>query len=154
MSSLITNPAIRSLIRGILVWAPLWISTTAIFGSLGLVYVLLFKQDTYLASQALLVRDEATGAVMRLGRFQSQAEMKAAQETILEMAKSHQVVRDALISVGPPKGFSSWFNWGRISFERLGRGNCEKRDLGPCTQRDRIWSHGSDLYGCESQFAR
>ncbi len=114
MSSFIANPTVRSLLRGVLVWAPFWISTTFLFGGLGLAYVIFLKQDTYLASQALLVRDEATGAVMRLGRFQSQAEMKAAQETILEMAKSQQVVRDALIAVGPPKNVSSW--WGRSDF--------------------------------------
>ena len=110
MSSFIANPTVRSLLRGVLVWAPFWISTTVLFGGLGMAYVMFLKQDTFLASQALLVRDEATGAVMRLGRFQSQTEMKAAQETILEMAKSQQVVRDALIAVGPPKSVSSW--WG------------------------------------------
>lgn len=119
MSSLISNPVVRSLIRGVVVWAPLWVSTTVLFGAMGLVYAFFFKHDTYLASQALLVRDEATGAVMRLGRFQSQAEMKAAQETILEMAKSQQVVRDALITVGPPKGFSSWLSWGEFPSKDL-----------------------------------
>ncbi|HUP79456.1 MAG TPA: hypothetical protein VM260_12970 [Pirellula sp.] len=112
MSALIANPAIRSLLRGVLIWANLWIGTTILFGFLGFVYVMIIKHDTFLASQALLVRDEATGAVMRLGRFQSQAEMKAAQETILEMAKSQQVVRDALIAVGPPKSFSSGLDGG------------------------------------------
>jgi uncharacterized protein involved in exopolysaccharide biosynthesis len=112
MSALISNPAVRSLLRGLLVWAPLWIFTTIAFGALGVIYVFFIKQDAYLASQALLVRDEATGAVMRLGRFQSQAEMKAAQETLLEMSKSHQVVRDALLVVGKPSGLSSWFDWG------------------------------------------
>ncbi len=38
---------------------------------------------------------------MRLGRFESQTQMKAAQETILEMSKNHQVIRDALTQVGP-----------------------------------------------------
>jgi len=119
MSALIANPAVRSLLRGVLVWAPLWIFTTALFGGLGLGYVVFLKQDTFLASQALLVRDEATGAVMRLGRFQSQAEMKAAQETILEMSKSQQVVRDALIAVGPPKGLSSWMGWGEYPSKEM-----------------------------------
>ena len=111
MSAFIANPVVRSIVRGVLVWAPLWISTTILFGSLGLIYVVLIKENTYLASQALLVRDEATGAVMRLGRFQSQAEMKAAQETILEMAKSRQVVHDALVAVGPPEVSSFWPGW-------------------------------------------
>ncbi len=119
MSALISNPVVRSLIRGVVVWAPLWVTTTVLFGVMGMGYAFFLKQDNYLASQALLVRDEATGAVMRLGRFQSQAEMKAAQETILEMAKSQQVVRDALITVGPPKVFSSWLNWGEYPSKDL-----------------------------------
>lgn len=119
MSAFIANPTVRSIIKGVLVWAPLWISTTVLFGGIGVAYVFLVKQDTYLASQALLVRDEATGAVMRLGRFQSQAEMKAAQETILEMAKSQAVVRDALVAVGPPKGLGSWLDWGDYPSKEL-----------------------------------
>ncbi|MBM3964908.1 MAG: hypothetical protein FJ308_07530 [Planctomycetes bacterium] len=101
MSSLIANPIFKNLLRGLLIWAPLWIGTTFLFGLLGAGYVILFKTNTFLASQAILVRDEANGAVMRLGRFQSQPELKAAQETILEMAKSHQVVRGALQKIGP-----------------------------------------------------
>lgn len=108
MNSFITNPAVKSILRGILVWAPLWILTTIVFGALGVFYALFLKTDTYIASQALLVRDEANGAVMRLGRFQSQTEMKAAQETILEMAKSHQVVREALVAVGEPPQIMNW----------------------------------------------
>ncbi len=119
MSALIANPTVRSIIRGVLVWAPLWISTTILFGGLGVAYVVFVKQDIFLASQALLVRDEATGAVMRLGRFQSQAEMKAAQETILEMAKSQAVVRDALVEVGPREGLASWLNWGEYPSKEL-----------------------------------
>jgi len=109
MGSAITNPVFRNLLRGILVWAPLWIGTMILFGALGTAYVMFLKQDAYLASQAIMVRDEANGAIVRLGRFQSQSDMKAAQETILETAKSHQVVRSALESVGPaPKLFPGW----------------------------------------------
>jgi polysaccharide biosynthesis transport protein len=119
MSALITHPTVRSMLRGVLVWAPLWISTTVSFGVLGVGYVLFIKQDTYLASQALLVRDEANGAVMRLGRFQSQTEMKAAQETILEMSKSQQVVRDALIATKKPSDGTGWFSWGEYPSKEL-----------------------------------
>ena len=118
MSALIANPTLRSLVKGMFVWAPLWIGTTVVFGCIGVGYVLFVKQDTFLASQALLVRDEATGAVMRLGRFQSQAEMKASQETILEMSKSQQVVRDALIAVGKPTS-SSWLSWSEYPSKEL-----------------------------------
>ena len=114
MSSLIANPIFKNLLRGLLIWAPVWVGTTLLFGAMGVGYVLLFKTNTFLASQAILVRDEANGAVMRLGRFQSQPELKAAQETILEMAKSHQVVRGALQKVGPAAhasglSISGWF---------------------------------------------
>ncbi len=115
MNALIASPVVRSILRAVLVWAPLWIFTTILFGGLGVAYVVVLKQNTYLASQALLVRDEATGAVMRLGRFQSQAEMKAAQETILEMAKSQQVVHDALTVVHPPAESSFWPTWSEAS---------------------------------------
>lgn len=115
MSALITNPAIKSLLRGLLVWAPLWIFTTILFGCTGAFYVFVLKSDTYLASQGLLVRDEANGAVMRLGRFQSQTELKAAQEIILEMAKSPPVIREALIAAGKPPSLFSWFGWSDFS---------------------------------------
>jgi succinoglycan biosynthesis transport protein ExoP len=113
MSAFVSNPALKSILRGVVVWAPLWILSTVVFGSIGVVYAYFLKSDIYLSSQALLVRDEANGAVMRLGRFQSQAEMKAAQETILEMAKSHQVVQDALAAVGQSPTLLSWmdFRW-------------------------------------------
>lgn len=51
MSASIANPALRSLVRGLLVWSPLWIVTTCLFGGLGVVYVLLLKQDNFVASQ-------------------------------------------------------------------------------------------------------
>ena len=76
---------------------------------LGIVYGLFLKQDQWLASQALLVREEANGASLRLGRFDSDTQMKAAQETILEVAKHYQVVSEALKVVGPqPSWFSRW----------------------------------------------
>lgn len=135
MSALVSNPALRSLLRGILVWSPLWILTTFLFGGLGVGYAFFLKTDTFVASQALLVRDEANGAVMRLGRFQSQAEMKAAQETILEMAKSHQVVREALLAVGKPPTLINWF--GMSDFE----GEYPSKDLIEETAKQAILIH-------------
>ncbi|MFN7706525.1 MAG: hypothetical protein ACK5OH_00820, partial [bacterium] len=119
MSALVSNPALKSILRGVVVWAPMWMVSTLVFGLIGVAYAYLLKSDTYLSSQALLVRDEANGAVMRLGRFQSQAEMKAAQETILEMAKSHQVVHDALAAVGESPSLFRWmdFSWAGMGGE-------------------------------------
>ena len=97
----ITNHRLLEFIKTYWVWRRLWLSTTALFAMLGLVYVLWLKEDLWTASQGLIIRDEATGAVNRLGRFASQTEMKAAQETILEMARNTQVLREALLEVGP-----------------------------------------------------
>lgn len=74
--------------------------TAIVFGGLGLCYILLLKQDVWVASQGLMVREEASGAVMRLGRFQSQVDMKAAQETIIELAHNPQVIHHALEKIG------------------------------------------------------
>ncbi len=104
----ITNTKFIELLKTYWAWRRLWIATTVAFGGLGLVYVLFLKNDMWTASQGLIVRDEANGAVMRLGRFQSQTEMKAAQETILEMARNTQVLREALLEVGPAKTFLSF----------------------------------------------
>ncbi|MCA9194537.1 MAG: hypothetical protein KDB03_22355 [Planctomycetales bacterium] len=86
-------------------WRPLWIGTTILFTVLGLVYALFLKGDTWVASQGLLIRAESNGAVMRMGRFESQTEMKAAQETILEMARNPQVLFEALQAVGREPSF-------------------------------------------------
>ncbi|MEO1524970.1 MAG: hypothetical protein AAFX06_06015 [Planctomycetota bacterium] len=91
-------------IRNVLVlFAPLWVGTSLLFGLFGITYGLL-SADIYSSQQALVVRDEATRAVDRLGRFASQTELKAAQETILEMCQNREVVGAALRQIGPPNG--------------------------------------------------
>lgn len=105
----ITNRQLVQLASTYWQWRWLWFSTTTAFAVLGLLYVLFLKGDTWVASQGLIVRDEATGAVMRLGRFESQTQMKAAQETVLEMAKSSQVLSEALTKVGREPSWFSWF---------------------------------------------
>jgi uncharacterized protein involved in exopolysaccharide biosynthesis len=104
----LSNPTVKRILHSLVLWAPLWIGSTIVFGLLGAAYAFILKEDSWLASQAFIVRDEANGAVMRLGRFESQSQMKASQETILEMSKNHQVVRDALIKLGPEPGVFSW----------------------------------------------
>ncbi|MEZ6133979.1 MAG: hypothetical protein R3C53_03615 [Pirellulaceae bacterium] len=102
----VTNRQLIELAKTYWQWRWVWASTTAAFTLLGLFYVLFLKSDLWVASQGLIVRDEANGAVMRLGRFQSQTEMKAAQETVLEMAHNTQVLQQALTTVGhDPKWF-------------------------------------------------
>lgn len=91
-------------IRNVLVlFAPLWCGSAMLFGLVGVSYALL-KDDLYSASQPLVVRDEASNSVVRLGRFPSQTELKAAQKTIQEMAHNREVVAAALRQIGPPSG--------------------------------------------------
>ncbi len=104
----INNPQLVKIASSYWQWRMLWIATTSGFAALGLIYVVFLKTDTWVASQALIVRDEANGAVMRLGRFESQTEMKAAQETILEMARNPQVLHDALTALGREPSWTDW----------------------------------------------
>ena len=57
---------------------------------------------TWEASQALIVRNEASGAERTPGKFSYPEEMKTVQETILEVVKSRGVLEAALREVGPP----------------------------------------------------
>jgi len=91
-------------VRNILViFAPLWLGAAVVFGFFGVCYGL-FRSETYSARLPLLVRSEASTSMIGLGRFNSQTEMKAAQETILEMTQSPEVVGGALGQIGPPSG--------------------------------------------------
>jgi uncharacterized protein involved in exopolysaccharide biosynthesis len=62
----------------------------------------LVRPATWEASQALIVRNEATASQDVPGRFLQPEDMKTVQETILELAKSHGVLSAALAEVGPP----------------------------------------------------
>ena len=104
----VNNPQLVKLATIYWQWRMLWLASSALFAGMALFYVVFLKGDTWVASQALMVRDEANGAVMRLGRFESQTEMKAAQETILEMSRNAQVLHDALSTMGHQPSWSSW----------------------------------------------
>ena len=93
-------------IRNVLVlFAPLWVGAAVVFAIAGGLYATI-KPDLYVARVGLVVRDEATTSLDRLGRFPSQTEMKAAQETILEMVQNHDTIAAALKKIGPPDGGS------------------------------------------------
>jgi uncharacterized protein involved in exopolysaccharide biosynthesis len=62
-----------------------------------------FHQETWEASQALVVRNEAFGAERGPGKFSYPEEMKTVQETILEVVRSRSVLEAALREVGPAK---------------------------------------------------
>ena len=67
-----------------------WLVPMAMVAAVAFVYALI-RPATWEASQALTVRDEATGGE-RPGKFHVVDDMKTVQETILELAKSHSVL--------------------------------------------------------------
>lgn len=69
------------------------------------------RPRTWRASQALIIREEAAGKQPRLGSFLDLKEMKTAQETILELARSKSVLRAALAKVGPPADYDDPAVW-------------------------------------------
>ncbi len=72
----------------------------------------LLKSNTWTARQSLVIRDDLTGESFKPGRFESLESLKLAQETILEIARDPQVIRNALQKLGPPpfmiSGKNSW----------------------------------------------
>jgi hypothetical protein len=88
----ITNRNLIQFAENFWQWRALWTGSTALFAALGLFYVIFLKNDIWVASQGLIVRAEANGAVMPLGRFESQTAMKAAQETVMEMAPERRAI--------------------------------------------------------------
>lgn len=78
-----------------------WMVTAAVVGGLVAVGVV-FSPSIWEASQALTVRDVASPQLEFPGTFRHADEMKTSQETILQVAQSHDVLRGALAQVGPP----------------------------------------------------
>jgi len=60
-----------------------------------------FRPASWQASQALIIRNEATRGQSEPGSFDRAEQMKSVQETILELVKSRGVLRGALVEVGP-----------------------------------------------------
>lgn len=113
MSNLNQPIAWKHLRYVLILFSPLWIGCAILFAAGGIGYSMI-SRDYWSASQPMVLRDEATGAVDRLGRFASQTDLKAAQETILELARNLEVVTAALKTIGPPSGRPD-SNWPSLS---------------------------------------
>ncbi|HVA51084.1 MAG TPA: hypothetical protein VNH11_32385 [Pirellulales bacterium] len=86
-----------------------WLPPAAGVAFLALVFAAV-RQDTWEASQSLVVRNEAAGNLAEPGRFRAD-EMKTTQETILELARSRAVLRQALLDVGPAASTHASGTW-------------------------------------------
>lgn len=94
-------PSPRQWVRILHVHAKRWLFPVMVLGMLAAGYAVL-RPETWEASQALIVRDEAANNELGPGKFSHSDEMKTVQETILELAKSRGVLDAALRKVGPP----------------------------------------------------
>ncbi len=86
--------------RHVLLWLLPAVAIAAAVGAYAAVH-----QATWEASQALIVRNEASGAEKGPGKFSQPEEMKTVQETILEVVRSRGVLEAALKEVGPPADY-------------------------------------------------
>ncbi len=95
-----------------LLWAHvcLWL-VPALLVSAAVGVFAVIHEETWEASQALIVRNEATGADKGLGKFNFPEEMKNLQETMLEIVKSRSVLSAALEQIGPPAQYENPTAW-------------------------------------------
>lgn len=87
-----------------------WIIPTVALTALACVYSVV-RSNTWEASQALIIREEANTAQRRPGSFADVNEMKTVQETILELVRSKSVLRDTLVAIGPGAGKTAEATW-------------------------------------------
>lgn len=87
-----------------------WLLPAVLIGGLSCAYAAL-KRDRWEATQAVSVRNETTGGAATTGDFHLEDEMKATQETVLEIARSRPVLSAALTDVGPPINWVGAGQW-------------------------------------------
>lgn len=87
-----------------------WLLPTLLIGSLGFAYALVHQPD-WVASQALTVREDQGDSTEWIGRFNEAEQLKHAQETFLELARSPSVIGAALKKLGPPDSYSQPDQW-------------------------------------------
>jgi succinoglycan biosynthesis transport protein ExoP len=100
----------KEFIRVLAVRWRLWVLPALVI-SLGTAIFALTHNDTWEASQALIVRNEAANNEHGPGKFAQVEEMKTIQETLLEIARSRGVLEAALKQVGPPADCNDAENW-------------------------------------------
>lgn len=81
-----------------------WIGPTLVVALATVIFVVVCPPP-WQASQALIVRNEAVSSRDEPGQFNHADQMKSVQETILEVARSRNVLAAALAEVGPPADY-------------------------------------------------
>ena len=106
-SSELSNPRLDHLLHTLIERRKLWLIPGCAALLLSWIYVYFISSESYTARQTLIVRDDLLGQSLKPGQFESLDLMKSAQETILEIARKPQVVRNAMKKIGPAR--AGWF---------------------------------------------
>ena len=99
-----------------------WLFPTVVCTGLSLAYALVVYHPVWEASQALTVREEAMQSGESYGRFNEAEQLKYAQETILELARSQSVVAAALTAGGAPASLQGSRTMAYLGGRRRGPG--------------------------------
>ncbi len=103
-------PSPRQVLHLLRAYVWLWLLPAVFIAAAVGVYAILHTA-TWEASQALMVRNEASTADRAPGKFNQPEEMKTVQETIQEVVKSRSVLQAALRQVGPPANCKNPAAW-------------------------------------------
>jgi len=87
-----------------------WILPMLLVTAAALTYAVC-KPSMWEANQALVLRDEAISSLGNSGEFEQLEDMKHAQETVMQLARSRDAVTAALQELGPPAGLWDTANW-------------------------------------------
>jgi polysaccharide biosynthesis transport protein len=91
-----------------IIWRYRWRCAATMIVVLGLVAAYaVFAPPTWLASQAIIVRDDAVARFGNTGRWREEGEVKNTQETLQEITASSSLLKNALQRVGPPSDDSA-----------------------------------------------
>ncbi len=100
----------RELARLLVVYWRRWAIPAAIVTTLAAGYATIAPK-TWQASQAMIVRNEASIGESSPGKFHGPEDLKTIQETIVEISKSRGVMQAALQEIGPPTNDTSTAAW-------------------------------------------
>jgi len=103
----LSNPRLDHILHTLIERRKLWLIPGCVALLTSWVYCYFIRSESYTARQTLIVRDDLLGQSLKPGQFESLDLMKSAQETILEIARKPQVVRNAMKTIGPAR--PGWF---------------------------------------------
>lgn len=87
-----------------------WLLPAVVIGGLSCAYAFV-KRDRWEASQPITVRNQVAASGTSPGEFALEDEMKATQETVLEITRSRPVLAATLSDVGPPENWHGRGAW-------------------------------------------